>query len=81
MFLCHFFEFSKQLHPSFSQPTFQHEKSHLSIRFMHAVRVLHEVLLFSASSSYITVVAIDFGTTYSGFAFAPTTRREKEASI
>ncbi|XP_022802762.1 heat shock 70 kDa protein 12A-like isoform X1 [Stylophora pistillata] len=29
-----------------------------------------EGLLFSASSSYIAVVAIDFGTTYSGFAFA-----------
>ena len=26
--------------------------------------------MFSAGSSYIAVVAIDFGTTYSGFAFA-----------
>ena len=31
---------------------------------------MSEGLLFSASSPYIAVVAIDFGTTYSGFAFA-----------
>ncbi|CAH3149219.1 unnamed protein product [Pocillopora meandrina] len=54
MFLYHFFELFEHLHPSFSL-------------VMYAVP--SEGLLFSTSSSYIAVVAIDFGTTYSGFAF------------
>ena len=32
--------------------------------------VAYEGLVYSESSSYIAVAAIDFGTTYSGFAFA-----------
>ena len=38
------------------------------------IYIVHELvfegLMLSPSSSYIAVVAIDFGTTYSGFAFA-----------
>ena len=42
-------------------------KAFVSKMFLFAA---FEGLVYSESSSYIAVVAIDFGTTYSGFAFA-----------
>ena len=40
------------------------------VRLLFVILTVVEVVLYSPKTSYVVVVAIDFGTTYSGYAFS-----------